>query len=155
MRDYTQEEFNRLYDALRDQVKHEDDLIGQRINWFVASQSFLFSAYAIVLSNLGNGKTQPVAAQQHLLVLMIPITAIIMCVLAWITVYAGEVAITRLRKEFEPLCHVAIAAGLPPVQGVRRTQVLGMLPPLLLPMVFFGVWTLLVIHGLTCGLHPL
>jgi hypothetical protein len=155
MSDYSVEEFNRLYDALRDQVKHEDDLIGQRINWFVASQSFLFSAYAIVLSNLGSGKTKPVADQQHLLVLMIPVLANVLCLLAWITVYAGEVAITRLRKTFEPLCHAANAAGLPPVQGVRRTQVLGMVPPLLLPMVFFAVWTLMLVHGLTCGLHPL
>jgi hypothetical protein len=155
MSDYSVEEFNRLYDALRDQVKHEDDLIGQRINWFVASQSFLFSAYAIVLSNIGYGKTKPVTDQQHLLVLMIPVLANVLCMLAWITVYAGEVAITRLRKQFDPLCHAANAAGLPPIQGVRRTQVLGMLPPLLLPMVFFGVWTLMLVHGLTCGLHPL
>jgi hypothetical protein len=155
MSDFSQDQFNRLYDALRDQVKHEDDLIGQRINWFVASQSFLFSAYAIVLSNIGNGKTQAVADQQHLLVLMIPVLANVLCMLAWITVYAGEVAITRLRKQFDPLCHAANAAGLPPIQGVRRTQVLGMLPPLLLPMVFFGVWTLMLVHGLTCGLHPL
>jgi hypothetical protein len=153
MSDFSQDQFNRLYDALRDQVKHEDDLIGQRINWFVASQSFLFSAYAIVLSNIGNGKTQAVADQQHLLVLMIPVLANVLCILAWITVFAGEMAITHLRKSFEPLCETAADAGLPPVQGVRRTQVLGMLPPLLLPMVFFGVWTLMLLHGLTCGLR--
>jgi hypothetical protein len=153
MSDYSQEEFNRLYDALRDQIKHEDDLISQRVNWFMASQSFLFSAYAIVLSGLSKQNDHEVASQKHLLVLMIPVLAAIVCVLAWVTVLAGELAIGCLRKSFEPLTQTAHAAGLPPIQGVRRNQKLGMTPPLLLPLVFLTVWTLMLVHGHLCGLQ--
>ena len=37
-----------FYKLIRGQIEHEDNLIGTRLNWFMASQSFLFSAYAIV-----------------------------------------------------------------------------------------------------------
>lgn len=39
------------YGAVRGQIEHEDTLISQRLNWFLMSQSFLFTAYAIVVSN--------------------------------------------------------------------------------------------------------
>src|SRR5438067_4556531 len=35
------------YATLRNEVKHEDDLIGQRISWFMASQAFLLVSLAI------------------------------------------------------------------------------------------------------------
>jgi hypothetical protein len=152
--DFDLEQTNRLYDVLRKQIEHEDDLIGQRVNWFVASQSFLFSAYAIILSNLSASAGGGIGSQKHLLVLMIPTLAGVMCILAWVTVLAGEIAIRCLRRSFEPFNAAAHAAKLPPVQGIRRTQVLGMSPPLLLPAVFFAVWMLMLFHGVACGLKP-
>ena len=35
------------YQIIRSQIEHEDNLINQRLSWFVAAQAFLFSAYAI------------------------------------------------------------------------------------------------------------
>ena len=35
------------YATLRNEVKHEDDLIGQRVSWFMASQAFLLVSLAI------------------------------------------------------------------------------------------------------------
>ena len=129
MSDFDPQKTARLYDVLRKQIEHEDDLISARVNWFVASQSFLFSAYAIVLSNLGPAKSLAITSQQHLLVLMIPTLAAVICILAWMTVLAGEIAISFLRKSFDPLKTAAEQASLPPVQGILRTQVLGMFPP--------------------------
>ena len=37
------------YQIIRSQIEHEDNLINQRLSWFVAAQAFLFSAYAILL----------------------------------------------------------------------------------------------------------
>jgi hypothetical protein len=34
----------------RDEIKHEYDLLGQRVSWYVTSQSFLITAYAIAFS---------------------------------------------------------------------------------------------------------
>jgi hypothetical protein len=105
-----------------------------------------------VLSNLG-GKPLEISRQQRLLVLMIPTLAALTCVLAWITVLAGEIAIFVLRRSFEPFTAMAAEAKLPPVQGIRRTQFLGMTPPLLLPALFLTVWMLMLFHGQACRLY--
>jgi glycerol-3-phosphate dehydrogenase len=39
------------YRILRSQIEHEDNLISQRLNWFVSAQAFLFTANAIVLNS--------------------------------------------------------------------------------------------------------
>ena len=57
-----------FYRLIRSQIEHEDNLNSQRLSWFVASQSFLFTAYAIVLSNLSPGKLPNIERQLHGLV---------------------------------------------------------------------------------------
>ena len=59
------------YKLIRSQIEHEDNLNSQRLSWFVASQSFLFTAYAIVVSNIGPGHTVWVERQQHRLLVLI------------------------------------------------------------------------------------
>ena len=43
------EEFLEIYNIYRDHVKHEDTLLNQRLNFLIASQSFLFIPYFTVL----------------------------------------------------------------------------------------------------------
>ena len=40
------------YRLIRERIEHEDNLVVQRLLWLVASQSFLFTACAIVLNGL-------------------------------------------------------------------------------------------------------
>ncbi len=41
----------RRFDIWRDYIKHEDNLINNRVTWFVAFQSFLIATYGIIFSN--------------------------------------------------------------------------------------------------------
>ena len=52
------------YQAVRAQIEFEDGLIAQRLNWFVMSQSFLFTAYAITLGS-GAQPAWPILRQQQ------------------------------------------------------------------------------------------
>ncbi|MDB5334109.1 MAG: hypothetical protein JWP03_5260 [Phycisphaerales bacterium] len=135
------------YRLIRSQIEHEDNLISQRLSWFVASQSFLFTAYAIVVSNIQPGKLAWVTGQQHLLLDVIPIVSILTCVLVYATIVAGVIAIVHLRRLYRTHADVSARAGFPPVQGHRRTQIFGQIGPLLLPLVFLAVWLALVIQG--------
>jgi hypothetical protein len=40
-----------LYELLRKQVEHEDNLINHRLNWLLLSQGFLFVAYGTILTS--------------------------------------------------------------------------------------------------------
>ena len=135
------------YTIIRGQIEHEDNLIGQRLSWFVAAQSFYFTAYAIVISNIRGDHTSWVGGQMRLLLLMVPIVAILTSLLIYATVIAGLVAMAKLRDLYRQFATREEAAGLPPVQGYRRTQVLGQAAPMLLPGIFIAIWLILLIHG--------
>ena len=152
MSDFDPQKTARLYDVLRKQIEHEDNLISARVNWFVASQSFLFSAYAIILSNLGPGRSLAISSQQHLLVLMIPTLAAVICILAWMTVLAGESPSASCAKHSNPSRPPPTKPACHPCKVFAASN--RHISPVLLPVVFFGVWMLMLIHGLLCGLHP-
>jgi hypothetical protein len=142
---FTSEEY---YKIVRGQIEHEDNLIGTRLNWFVASQSFLFSAYAIVTSNLSGQKSPWVNAQQKLLFRIIPVVAMFVCVLIFIGLVGAVFAMRRLRALYAHKIEHAPDHGLPPVQGYQQNYFMGQAGPLLLPPGFIAVWMLLLIRGL-------
>lgn len=134
------------YSIIRGQIEHEDNLIGQRLSWFVAAQSFLFTAYAITVSNSGPNHTEPVIERMRLLLWIIPMTSILTCVLIYATIIAGSIAVVALRRLYHNYADHTAATGLPPVQGYRRTQLLGQAAPMLMPLVFLVVWFILLVR---------
>ncbi len=42
---------NELYQLIREQIRHEDELVNHRLNWLLASQAFLFTALAVLITN--------------------------------------------------------------------------------------------------------
>src|SRR6266446_4154331 len=81
------------YNVVRTRIEHEDNLIVQRLSWLVASQSFLFTAYAIVTNGLASQPPQPscihFSDQLQLLFQLIPIVGTLTCVLIYVSVLAA------------------------------------------------------------------
>ena len=40
-----------LYEMIREQIKHEDELVNHRLNWLLLSQAFLFTAFIAIATN--------------------------------------------------------------------------------------------------------
>jgi hypothetical protein len=58
------EEASHVYgDTIRRHLKHEDSLMVNRLSWLVAWQSFLFTAYAIVLNGTSATRTAILAGR--------------------------------------------------------------------------------------------
>jgi hypothetical protein len=144
---FSSEDFYRI---VRGQIEHEDNLVGTRLNWFVASQSFLFTAYAIVVSNLSlSGQKSPwVNEQQKLLFRIIPLVAMFVCVLIFIGLVGAVCAMRRLRAIYAARIEHTPNCGPPPVQGYQQNYFMGQAGPLLLPPGFIAVWLLLLIRGM-------
>jgi hypothetical protein len=134
----------RYYGIIRGQIEHEDNLVGQRLSWFVGAQAFLFTAYAITVGNAGRSPEPWVYDRTKLLLFLIPVTSILTCVMIYVTVIAGVIAIRDLRQLNRDFADHSATTGLPPVQGYRRTQVLGQAAPLFIPLIFFVVWVILL-----------
>jgi len=133
------------YRVLREQIQHEDNLLTQRLNWFLTSQSFLFTAYTIAAVNT------PAAARANTIrsamLLLLPILGLSVAALVLCTVLAATAAMAILRREFKDHAqHFNFApVDLPPVQGYRATQLFGLAAPVLLPAVFAGAWLFLLL----------
>jgi hypothetical protein len=130
-------------DAVRRQIEHEDMLIVNRLSWLVASQSFLFTGYAILL----NGPTQlrSVTFESHgtLLMKIIPVLAISTCVLIYLGICGGIGVMADLRRDLARH-HGALGDLRPPVQGTSPTLFLGHCAPLGLPPIFAVAWAILL-----------
>jgi len=40
-----------IFEIIREQIRHEDGLINQRLNWLLLSQAFLFAAFTTIITN--------------------------------------------------------------------------------------------------------
>jgi hypothetical protein len=136
------------YRIIRSQIEHEDNLINQRLSWFVASQAFLFSAYAILLNAPSQARLEGFARQQEILFFLIPLVAIGVGILIYITVIAAMLATANLRRLLKTHMNEKDSALLPPVQGYRQTLLLGQASPILMPFLFMISWIVLLIKSL-------
>jgi hypothetical protein len=134
------------YRVFRNRIEHEDNLIMQRLSWLMASQSFLFTAYAIVTNGVS---TAPTAGTNlfvnHLATLarIIPIVAVINSLLIGLSIFGALKAIRELRKEYrrqgQPLEVI-------PLQTSRFARGMGLSAPILLPPLFAAVWLYLLVQ---------
>ena len=124
------------------QLEHESGLMINRLSWLVASQSFLFTAYAIVLN--GSSPSQnAAAARQELLRSLLPALGLVTCGLIYLGVLAGLWVTVALRREFWRN-RDAVGEAWKAILGTRTTHLLGMAAPLLLPPLFLAAWASLL-----------
>lgn len=138
---------DRYYSMIRGQIEHEDNLISTRLNWFITSQSFLFTAYAITAGNIQ--QVGPTTSHERLesLLYLIPLVAFAISAVICFGITAGVLAMRTLRRQYQAYVDAVVALPLPPVQGYRITRVLGISAPLILPVMFLVVWLFLLVKG--------
>ena len=130
-----------LFQMIRSEIKHEDDLIGQRVSWFTASQAFLLTALAIA----HHGETRLPSPSNNALFPLIPFVALASSVLIFFGVLAGIAALFQWRCRL-----LALAAEYPDVPRLHREgwiMALGWTVPIALPLVFITAWMYLLVQG--------
>ncbi|HET7343804.1 MAG TPA: hypothetical protein VFL90_20235 [Methylomirabilota bacterium] len=134
-----------FYRMIRARLEHEDGLTVNRLSWLVASQSFLFTAYAITLNGLAANPAGSMAERQAMLVRLIPVIGVATTGLIYTGLIASARAMTWLRGTFR--AHVADESrlGLPPVHAPAGVVTLGQIAPRVLPPFFIAVWLALVV----------
>jgi hypothetical protein len=130
-----------LYQVLRTEVKHEDDLIGQRVNWFTASQAFLLVSLAIA----HKGETAMPTPANNTLFPLVPIVALSSSILIFLGVIAGIAALAQWRARLK-----ALAQRHPELPYVAHEHLIvpaAWSAPILMPLVFIGAWLYLLAYG--------
>jgi len=133
------------YQVFRNRIEHEDNLIMQRLSWLMASQSFLFTAYAIVTNGLSSGPLAGNVFISHLdtLARIIPIVALLNSLLIALSIWGALKAIRELRHEYH---RQGEFPEIIPLQTSRSARRLGLSAPILLPPLFIAVWLYLLVQ---------
>jgi hypothetical protein len=104
-RRFSDNEVNAIVSA----IEHENDLIGQRTNWLVMGQAFLFAAFASLPQQ---GDVHVITRGVKLMRFLIPLVGLLLPVLVLLAVSAATYAIWQWRSEHNRLCKVLEAKGL-------------------------------------------
>lgn len=128
-----------FYAQLRHRIEHEDSLIVSRLAWLMASESFLFTAYAIVIN--GSGMVTEVRER---LIRLIAVVGIVTSSLILVGILAAIRAIAWLRDQCRARIPDETALGLPPLYPPRSIVLAGLLAPVVLPVSFVAVWLYLL-----------
>jgi hypothetical protein len=138
------------YNVVRARIEHEDNLVAQRLSWLVASQSFLFTAYAIATNGLASQPPPPgcihFAAQLQLLYQLIPVVGTLTCALTYISILAAVASMRHLRNSYRSR-FAEDEKGMPPIVTRPPIRLFGHSAAVLLPLVFITIWLVLSMHG--------
>jgi hypothetical protein len=134
------------YHAVRSQIEHEDNLVSQRLSWLLASQSFLFTAYAITLNGPSQSHFKSFETNSILLMSLLALVGIVSALLIWASILAGIAAMRQLRAGFERNVGAGLPGGLPPIQTTGIAFRAGQFGPVLIPLLFIGVWLVLLVR---------
>ena len=126
---------------LPEETRHEDNLINQRLSWLVRSQSFLLTAFAISQNSPPQAKSAQYERLNISLVSMIPISGVVMCLVSYLTIFAGVLHMRQIRR----LAGSFHARHPPGVQGTDVTRQLGLSGPVLAPLILLGMWVVLLV----------
>jgi hypothetical protein len=121
-----------VFQAHRDQIEHEDDLIGIRVSWLVAAETFLFVAYAILVN--GSQYKAPGTNANELFEL-IPWLGVGLVVCVVISVASAMWAINRLQRN----CPTH-PTGFPRLTSSKWAHVTGFFGALGIPVVLLSAW---------------
>jgi len=130
-------------EAIRHRIEHEDNLLNQRLSWLVGSQSFLVTAFAILLNGVQQeARITPFANARHLLIALLPWVSLACIALLWLTVAGAVWSMTRLRA-----AAAVLGPDDPPVHSPAPIRRLGLAAPVAIPAIFLVLW-LALLHAL-------
>ena len=127
------------------QIQHEDDLMGQRSNWLVVSQSFLFGTFVAVIGL--PTATGMAASFAKLLLVLIPLVGVLLPIVVTLGVYAAANAIRQWRVEHDRLYGTPEGKVLewPRLEHRTRLVALGHLLPVTVAGGFTLAWVVIMI----------
>ncbi len=132
----------REYTFLREEIRHQDNLVNARLSWLVSSQSFLLSGFAVTLNGSAQSLLPIYAKLNVILVTSLPVAGLVTDVSSYLTIWAAIHRMAKIRHlagSFHP-------PHLPSIQAEACLRRMGLAGPVLIPVVFLAVWLAIVVE---------
>ena len=130
------------YYFLREEIRHEDNLVNQRLSWLVGSQSFLLTGFAIALNAPLQSRSLVYEQLTTALVIWLPVAGALLVAMSYLTIWAGILHMKSIRE----LAGRSHPAHLPPVQGRVLTRRMGLSGPVITPIIFLCLWIAIILQ---------
>ena len=129
----------KAYDRYCRQIDKEDNLIDQRLNWMLVSQSLLFGALGV--------SNQRIAGFMYLI---IPLVGIGVSILVGRSVWAAVLSLQHYRDHLKKACPDEYDKNLclPELHREPKNLSQGLESPKALPWLFLGAWILILIWAI-------
>jgi hypothetical protein len=123
------------------EIHREHGLVSHRMNWYVASQAFLLTAFATG------------ANKEHFIIKyipwLIPVIGLAISAVSWLALVAALVSIEKLHKKQRIKCHDSAFVEFW-YTGRPFVHRLGTLPPLIIPILFVVSWIIIIVKLRQC-----
>jgi len=137
-----------IYQIFRGQIEHEDDLIGHRVNWLLAAESFLFVGYETALGLDKVTKLRGAAITAHLTIYVLPVLGMALAVLAELAIVAASIRLNELRNQFKADLREhpsPIFVRCPRITAQKSHRRMGRLQALCVAPLFLLAWAVLLV----------
>ena len=125
-----------IYDALADQFKREDNLVSNRVSWFLASQGFLFAAAAVIIDS----KLTP--CQKVYATKFIAVFGVLLAISVLIGVIGAQFSLINLKERWEKI-ESEYDKFFPPPYGKNPAWLCGCIPRFFIPALLIIAWTII------------
>lgn len=146
----------KIYEAYRNRIQHEDNLINQRISYLLVSQSFLLGPYVVSFTVNKQNVSDPQAL--YYLQLIVPVIGLAACLVTLAGIWAAVRAIRLARLNYGTLGEKLMLDCMPESKGnnfvphlhsPRRIHYFGLVPPFGFAILLIIVWGIFLL-----GVHP-
>lgn len=137
-----------FYHLIRGHIESEDSLVNQRVNWLIFSQSFLFSTFVALIDPSAELKNIFHVHLQSELLWLIPCLSLVCSLLIYLSILSSLAYIADLRSQFHNYPQDGTANNFPPIQSTIFIRQVAQLTPILVPLLFMGTWTFLLVQEL-------
>ncbi|MEI6861381.1 MAG: hypothetical protein WCL04_03930 [Verrucomicrobiota bacterium] len=131
---------NPQLEAIRHRIEHEDNLVNQRLSWLVGSQSFLLTAFAILLNGPQQLRLPHYAGIYSAMVGLLPWVGLGCVAVLWLTLWGAIWSMKKLRDEAAKV----MQPGDMPVHSIAAIRMLGLAAPVVIPALFLMLWIVVV-----------
>jgi len=130
----------REYLFFREELRHEDNLINQRVSWLIGSQAFLLGAFATLITSFG--KATDLNGVRDYMLVGLPVAGVAGVLANYVTILGAVMHVRGVRR----LVADKRTPHMPALGKWHSLQLrMGLFGPLATPLIFLAFWTIILI----------
>jgi hypothetical protein len=132
----------REYLFYREELRHEDNLINQRVSWLVGSQAFLLGGFATLITQVHGVRVSMLDEIRDYMIIGLPVAGILGGLANYVTILGAVLHVRGVRQ----LVADRHPSQMPSLKSWHTAQLrMGLFGPLVTPLIFLAFWVTILV----------